>query len=490
MAEALRWVLPVAFLAIFLLCAWANLDNVFGFTRATRERKLPVGSRTSPAMLVGGITGAIACWLWPEPDLGAYFWVPFLIDFPGTFGIGRAGDYVAPDTRSAEERARAQADQAAAEERLRLAHEARERRTKDLERSLPGCVLGTAVGDALGLACEGLSPQRRRKLFPDPARYGLLPFGRGMCSDDTEHTVMLAQAILEGWEHADDEEQARAVMSAFAWRLRFWLLGLPAGVGMATARAILKLWLFFPPRWSGVNSAGNGPSMRSALLGVAYVHRPARMRAMVRAATRITHTDPKAEQAAWTVAMAAAHSAAMLGRPDAAGFVAECRNELGADASEWMALLERVAASTRKNQETFDFAAELGLAKGVTGYSFHTVPVALHAWLSHPADFRGAVIAAIECGGDTDTVAAITGAIAGAGVGKEGIPAEWLDRLVEWPRTVAWMEGLALQLARAAAGHLVRGPVPVAGAMRLLARNVFFLAVVLAHGFRRLLPPY
>src|SRR5262249_52870251 len=199
--------------------------------------------------------------------------------------------------------------------------------------------------------------------------------------------------------------------------------------------------------------------------------------------------DPKAEQAAWTVAMAAAHCAAANGRANPESFFSQCKSEL-APATEWLALLERVAASIQKGQKTLEFAAELGLAKGVTGYSFHTVPVALHAWLSHPADFRGAVIAAIECGGDTDTVAAITGAIAGAGAGKEGIPPEWLDRLVEWPRTVAWMEKLAVQLAGTAAERLEGQPAPVAGAIKLLLRNIFFLIVVLAHGFRRLLPPY
>ncbi len=360
-----------------------------------------------------------------------------------------------------------------------------------MERALVGCLLGTAVGDALGLACEGLSPRRRRKLFPDPARYGLLPFGRGMCSDDTEHTVMLAQSVLECAECAEDEAQARAAMSAFAWRLRFWLLRLPAGIGLATLRAILKLWLFIPSRWSGVHSAGNGPSMRSALLGIVYAERPERMRAMVRAATRITHTDPKAEQAAWTVALAASRAAALAGRVTTVEFLAACRAGLGAEAAEWLALVERVAASVGRGEATPEFALALGLANGVTGYSFHTVPVALHAWLSHPADYRGAVLAAIECGGDSDTVAAITGAIAGAGSGKDGIPAPWLDRLVEWPCTVAWMQRLGALLAqRAATRAPCTDPAPVAGAGKLLLRNLFFLFVVLAHGFRRLLPPY
>ena len=486
----LRWGFALLFLAVFLACAWSNLNNIFEFTRDMRERKIPEGSRVSPIMFVGGITGAIAFVLWPEPDLKWFWWLPFLIDFPGTIGINRGGTYVEPDTRSEEERAQAEEsarlERARAEEAARLAGEAR---IRELERALVGCLLGTAVGDALGLACEGLSPRRRKKLFPDPPRYHLLPFGRGMCSDDTEHTVMLAQSVYESAEYAEDEAQARAVMSAFAWRLRLWLLGLPAGIGLATLRAIVKLWLFIPPRWSGVHSAGNGPSMRCAILGIVYAGQPARMRAMVRAATRITHTDSKAEQAAFTVALAASRAAA--GRVATAEFLDGCRAGLGEEAAEWLALLERVAASVERGEATPAFAAALGLEDGVTGYSFHTVPVALHAWLSHPADYRCAVLAAIECGGDTDTVAAITGAIAGAGTGKEGIPAPWLDCLVEWPRTILWMERLGALLAKRTATQApCADPVPSAGAGKLLLRNLFFLCVVLVHGFRRLLPPY
>ena len=49
-----------------------------------------------------------------------------------------------------------------------------------------GCLMGTAVGDALGLPYEGLSPRRGARMFPDLDRYHLLP-GYGMVSDDTEH---------------------------------------------------------------------------------------------------------------------------------------------------------------------------------------------------------------------------------------------------------------------------------------------------------------
>jgi ADP-ribosyl-[dinitrogen reductase] hydrolase len=372
--------------------------------------------------------------------------------------------------------------------------------TRPTSHSITGCLLGTAVADALGLASEGLSPRRRAKLFPDPTRYHLLPFGYGMCSDDTEHTVMLAQSLCTAAEQGDDEMHARAIAASFAWRLRFWLLGLPAGIGLATLRAIVKLWLFVPPRWSGVFSAGNAPAMRSALLGLVYAGQPERMRTVVRAITRVTHTDPKAEHAAWTVAFAAQCSAAGNGRVDAASFVTRCNEVLGADAAEWSALLARVVSSVHGGESTPEFARTLGLHKGVTGYCFHSVPVALHAFLAHPANYRAAVLAAIECGGDTDTVAAITGAMAGAGVGKQGIPAEWLERLVEWPRTVGWMERLgghlaqrviSLEESRAGRAPIAApGRMPTANPIALILRNLLFMPLVLLHGFRRLLPPY
>jgi ADP-ribosylglycohydrolase len=51
-----------------------------------------------------------------------------------------------------------------------------------------GCMLGTAVGDAIGLPSERLSPRRQRRMFSHIDSHRLF-FGRGMTSDDTEHTA-------------------------------------------------------------------------------------------------------------------------------------------------------------------------------------------------------------------------------------------------------------------------------------------------------------
>lgn len=166
------------------------------------------------------------------------------------------------------------------------------------ERAIIGCLLGTAVGDAVGLVCEGLPRRRQARMYPNLDGPKLLG-RRGMVSDDTEHACLVAQALI------DSAGEPEAFGRSLAKRLRRWLLALPAGVGWATLRACLKLCVGVPPDKSGVLSAGNGPAMRSALLGVCFGDEPAQLRALVRASTCITHTDARAEAGALAVALAA-----------------------------------------------------------------------------------------------------------------------------------------------------------------------------------------
>jgi ADP-ribosyl-[dinitrogen reductase] hydrolase len=348
---------------------------------------------------------------------------------------------------------------------------------------IAGVILGTAVGDAVGLPREGLSRRRARRLFGDPPLRHRFLFGRGLVSDDTEHTCMLGQALLRAPEDAD------LFARSLAWRLRFWLLGLPAGVGRATLQAILKLWLGFSPARSGVWSAGNGPAMRSALLG----HDRERLRAYVRASTRLTHTDPRAERGAFLVALAAHHGAA-LGSQGVQGetFFRDVREALPDADEELRTLLDRLESSLGRNAPAVELADALGLERGISGYVYHTVPLALYCWLRHSGNFRQAVEEVITLGGDVDSTGAIVGGIAGATLGAAGIPDEWLDGLLEWPCSVSWMRRLAERLAQqfpdtGSPGRQESLPLFWPG---LLPRNLLFLGVVLAHGLRRLLPPY
>ena len=350
----------------------------------------------------------------------------------------------------------------------------------EAQQYLVSCILGTALGDSIGLPYEGLSRRRAGKLLGPPDRHRLC-FGRGMVSDDTEHTCMVAQALIASGGDVD------CFRRDLAWRLRWWLLGLPAGVGLATLKAIVKLWLGCNPRNSGVFSAGNGPAMRAAIIGAAVTD-PAQLRAFVRASTRLTHTDPKAEYGALAVALAAQFaSAGQLS--DSAAYLAELQHHLQGEGDELMTLLYQAETSAQQGQSTQAFAAEIGSDWGVSGYIYRSVPVALQACFLHGTDFRSAIMAIVKCGGDTDSVGAIAGGILGCAIPAHELPQDWLSGLMEWPRSVSWMERLGEQLDRIVQTKIIDKPLQLFP-LSLLLRNLGFLGIVLFHGFRRLLPPY
>jgi ADP-ribosylglycohydrolase len=478
MSHAAQWALSGMLAAVFLAANYVNVTLLLG-----RHRR-PDGRSPFPILLIGGIGGAMSFALSPSQTLRTYYWAPLLIDL-GT------GPYLAVIVGVLAYRFWKSGNWL---QKIPFVHYLLKpgpqapRGPYPKERAIVGCILGTAVGDALGLACEGLSRRRQSRMFPDLAGYKLLPFGKGLCSDDTEHTCMLAQSLIETAHFRDPDGMGRRLATNFGWRLRFWLLGLPAGIGFATLRAILKLWIGVPVRYSGVYSAGNAPAMRSALIGVCYGHDVPRMRALVRAATRVTHTDLKAQNGAAAVALAAHFSATRNGDVAPDEFVDALEPLCDKDA-RIVSMMRSVARSVARGETAESYAASIGCGSGVTGYIYHTVPMAVHIWLRRQSDYRGALIESVRLGGDTDTLAAVVGALVGTRTGKEGIPEEWLRDLWEWPRTTGWMELLGARLARSCNDQASSGTLPL-NWVELLLRNVLFIPVVLAHGLRRLLPPY
>jgi len=350
------------------------------------------------------------------------------------------------------------------------------------EDAVAGSILGTAVGDALGLVCEGLSRKRQHRLFPDLTSYRFF-FGRGMISDDTDHAALAAESLAAS--AGDPAIFSREV----ARRLKIWLLTLPAGLGLATLRSCVKLLLGVSAGKSGVHSAGNGPAMRSPIIGVLYGDEPEKMKELVTISTVMTHTDRRA----LTGAIAAAHAAYLASRSKEDIGADEFRDSLLALVpsmdDEFSALLGKMTESVKSGQNAADFASSLGLSRGISGYIYHTVIMVLHCWLRNQSDFESGLLEIIKCGGDSDTTAAILGAVLGARAGRNGIPPHLVSRLMEWPRTVQSME----KLASVAYGSAVSGkaaaapPLPYTG---LLLRNLFFLTIVLLHEARRMLPPY
>ena len=333
-----------------------------------------------------------------------------------------------------------------------------------------GCLLGQAVGDMMGTTAENLSPRRVAKLFRNFDKPRFL-FGLGMGTDDTEHAVM---TLLAAQRYPQSVEQFRR---SLAWRLRWWFFYAPPGIGLATLKSCIKLWLGVPSTRSGVISAGNGPAMRSAILGVMVDGE--QLHNFVKASTRLTHTDPKAEYGAYAISR-------MIHTDGYDDLARQLIDDVPTDAAadELRKLLDHVEDALNRNLNVSDFASELSLNRGVTGYIYHTVPVAIFSAWKHGHDYRSAIEAVIRCGGDTDTVAAVTGALIGARHGKGCIPTEWLNSYVDWYWTMPAMENLAFGQTHTWGWKDVVYPIA------LPMRNLFFFGVVVVHLLRRLLPPW
>lgn len=225
--------------------------------------------------------------------------------------------------------------------------------------------------------------------------------------------------------------------------------------------------------------------MRSAIVGAFFAGDPERRRSFTLASSRLTHRGWQAEVAALAVAEAATQtiSGAAWSGPSSLG---PAWRALSAE-SEWQDKLTRMETGLAQGASVSTFARDLGLEAGVSGYALHVVPVALYAWLRHPDDAGSALGAALECGGDTDTVGAIVGGLAGATHGAAGFPKEWVDRILEWPRSMGFARQLAQKLVAQGQASRPLGPVRWFWPAQPL-RNLLFLAIVLAHGFRRMMP--
>jgi ADP-ribosyl-[dinitrogen reductase] hydrolase len=378
----------------------------------------------------------------------------------------------------------------------------------NLNNQIIGCILGTTVGDAIGLPYEGLSLRKQQKLTKNILKHRLI-FNHGMVSDDTEHTIIVAQSLIVS--NGDE----RIFANTLKWQLMVWLLTFPAGIGFATLRGILKLFLGFSPQKSGVFSAGNGPAMRSPIIGVCYGHNPEKMRHLVRISTRITHTDIKAEYGAVAVAIASYLSS--QNNPIIPNNYYQQLTEIIPEATEFLNLIKSACDSVELGENSAEFSAKLGLSKGISGYIYHTVPVVIQIWLrygnqpsspypqreylnepspSYPPLPEGegeyfnlyekAITEIIKLGGDTDTTAAILGGIIGSKVGKNGIPTNWLNNIWLYPVNLAWLEHLGEQLTEVITNNKPQKYVtfPIYG---IWFRNILFFFIVIGHLCYRLL---
>lgn len=341
----------------------------------------------------------------------------------------------------------------------------------ELEERLAGALLGTALGDALGLPAEGMSARSIARRFGRIDRFRLLG-KRGFVSDDTEQSALVAQSLARFPDDLD------GCVRAFRRSLLGWFARLPWGVGLATVRACVRIALRRSP--SGVLSAGNGASMRAGVIGAYFHDRPEARRAFGRALAEVTHRDPRAVEGALYVAELTAACVQDGGSASSYSIQDEARRivshpELGA-------AIDRARALAREGTP-LDVAAQ---ACGTSGYVVHTLAFATYVFLRPGDDHTTKLGDAIAAGGDTDSIGAILGGWLGARLGASALPLELLAQIHDGPFGPTHLRALAACLAGHLEGRAVA--VPRYSPLAALARNLSLYPVILGHGFRRLLP--
>jgi ADP-ribosylglycohydrolase len=316
---------------------------------------------------------------------------------------------------------------------------------------LAGSILGQALADALGFVVEAQRPEVARVYVDGWLRAGRagewahpqFPFGQ--YSDDTQ----LARELLRSFQDAGCWDPA-----AFAVRLsELFRERRDVGAGWGTRSAALRLLMGVPWSESGTPPpyAGNGAAMRAGPLGLLFPKRQAMCRA-AREQSRVTHLDSRCAAGAVTVARAVglAPGPASL---DPTGFLADLAECAEADDTsvaeairglvEWIPL--NPAAAARHIHETGLDPAHMDRWRGISAFVTPSVLWSLYAFLRSPDDYWETVCTAIAVGGDTDTMAAIAGAISGARVGVDGLPHELLSRVNDRGE---WGPGELAELAR------------------------------------------
>jgi ADP-ribosylglycohydrolase len=297
-----------------------------------------------------------------------------------------------------------------------------------------GALLGLAVGDALGMPTQGLSPATIRATFGTVDR--LLPGGpdhpiaaglpAGAVTDDTEQAMLLAEALLDGRGHVDPADLAERLAT---WEERMRAAGSLDLLGPSTRAAIAAVRQGVPPAAAGRAGTTNGAAMRIAPVGIAVAPDDlADLVDRVAEACLVTHATSVAVAGASAVAAAVSAGISGAATMEAIAIGVEAAR-LGAATAPWAAGADvatriRLAIELAERTPLDDLPAAIVAVVGTSLATQESVPAAFAVLAAHPADPWAACLIATSLGGDTDTIAAMAGAVGGAVHGGSGFPAD------------------------------------------------------------------
>ena len=303
-----------------------------------------------------------------------------------------------------------------------------------LLRRAHGCLLGQLAGDALGALVEFESPELIAARYPQGVRRmedgGTHSTIAGQPTDDSEMALMLARAVLQKGRYDAD-----AVARAYSW----WLgtdpfdVGNTVAAGLAGGLAVLRENTGDVAdacrRAANPASEANGALMRVAPLGILGAGAsPGRAATWADEDSRLTHPNAVCRHAnsVFAASLAFAIREGADGRATHEFALREARR-IGAHPSVAQALEQAVRQRPRS------YTVNQGHVILALHNAFHQ---ALHA-----GSLEEGIVDTISRGGDTDTNAAIAGALLGAIHGRTAIPLQWLDRVLTC-RPIAGMPGI------------------------------------------------
>lgn len=284
-----------------------------------------------------------------------------------------------------------------------------------VDKRATGALLGLACGDALGRPVEfntAAQIEREHGRVTEMLANGTHGQPAGTITDDTEMALCIARSLVdhEGFEPADVAERFVA-----------WYESGPFDIGLMTSDVLGKVqagtsWdeagqQVWESKPEGKN-AGNGSVMRCVPHALAFVNEPDHLNEVSRQSSAITHADPRCT-----------YGCAVLNRT-IAGLLTGADQPL----DDALAAVEADApADLLDALEPIPTSVDPDNLQS-SGYVIHTLQTALyHGLTTNSAE--DAIIEAVNMGNDTDTVGAVTGAIAGARFGEQDLPARWLAEL-------------------------------------------------------------
>ena len=284
-----------------------------------------------------------------------------------------------------------------------------------------GALLGLVAGNQLAAPTEHLgTPKAIRAAFPDGVRDLAPPPEGSPYDDDAAMTLLLAESLVE---RADFDVQD------VAGRWVAWMQRDGRGVGVTTRRALQLIEGGIEPFEAGRlvrdsdlrAAAGNGSVMRCLPVALRFHDNVSKLIRVSTQQAAITHADERATWGAAAVNLAVREL--LHGNPY---FVEEVLHQLADTAPR--ALLEAI------HRVPWVEEAELPISvPGQVGYVVHCVEIAFWSAMHRPS-LEDALISLAEAGGDTDTNAAVAGALLGARDGEAGIPPRWREQLIDAQR--------------------------------------------------------